>query len=245
MDPIVGGALIGGAASIGSSFLNNAASTDAAEEAGKQAKELWQMQANWNTPANQVKRLRDAGLNPNLIYGNGSANTGNMSHAPELVPPAAKQWNFDGVVNALNNYIELKNKAESMQLEKVKTLSAIEHSRDALELERRRMLIDEAFKTKNYDLSSKRYGLDRERFDFEKGYTEAHGVRPGTTLGYLDRLIGSVIGKSPTDVGTDTNRMLNGLFDLAFRPVSRTLSGYNASKSLARKFMNGFKGVRY
>ena len=34
------------------------------------------MQNEYNTPANQMKRLQDAGLNPNLIYGSGSANTG-------------------------------------------------------------------------------------------------------------------------------------------------------------------------
>lgn len=33
----------------------------------------WQMQNAYNTPAAQMQRLKEAGLNPNLIYGNGSA----------------------------------------------------------------------------------------------------------------------------------------------------------------------------
>lgn len=43
----------------------------------------WQMQNEYNTPSNQMKRLQEAGLNPNLMYGNGSASTGNATSAPE------------------------------------------------------------------------------------------------------------------------------------------------------------------
>ena len=43
----------------------------------------WQMQNEYNTPSNQMKRLQEAGLNPNLIYGNGSASTGNATGAPD------------------------------------------------------------------------------------------------------------------------------------------------------------------
>lgn len=32
----------------------------------------WQMENEYNTPANQMKRLQEAGLNPNLVYGNGA-----------------------------------------------------------------------------------------------------------------------------------------------------------------------------
>lgn len=32
----------------------------------------WQMQNEYNTPANQMKRLKEAGINPNLAYSNGS-----------------------------------------------------------------------------------------------------------------------------------------------------------------------------
>lgn len=35
----------------------------------------WQMQQEYNSPTAQMKRLQDAGLNPNLIYGSGGAST--------------------------------------------------------------------------------------------------------------------------------------------------------------------------
>lgn len=43
---------------------------------------MWKKQAEYNSPVKQMERLKLAGLNPNLVYGNGSvANT--MSQAPE------------------------------------------------------------------------------------------------------------------------------------------------------------------
>lgn len=46
-----------------------------------QSKKAWKEQAHYNSPAEQMKRLKLAGLNPNLVYGNGSvANTMNNSY---------------------------------------------------------------------------------------------------------------------------------------------------------------------
>lgn len=36
-------------------------------------RQMWDLQNEYNLPSNQMKRLRDAGLNPNLIYGNAAA----------------------------------------------------------------------------------------------------------------------------------------------------------------------------
>ncbi len=43
---------------------------------------MWNMQNAYNTPEMQMQRLKEAGLNPNLIYGDGSASTGNAGSAP-------------------------------------------------------------------------------------------------------------------------------------------------------------------
>lgn len=44
--------------------------------------EKWQMENEYNSPAAQMQRYQEAGLNPNLIYGTGSASAGNASAAP-------------------------------------------------------------------------------------------------------------------------------------------------------------------
>lgn len=41
--------------------------------------DLWNLNNEYNTPKAQMQRYKDAGLNPNLIYGNGSASAGNSS----------------------------------------------------------------------------------------------------------------------------------------------------------------------
>ncbi len=46
--------------------------------------DMWNRQNAYNTPAEQQKRLKEAGLNPALMYGQGS--TGNASSAPQTTP---------------------------------------------------------------------------------------------------------------------------------------------------------------
>lgn len=52
--------------------------------------DMWKMQADYNSPQSQMQRFQDAGLNPNLIYGQGS--NGNMSSAPEQGVPNAPDF---------------------------------------------------------------------------------------------------------------------------------------------------------
>ena len=48
---------------------------------------MWKMQNEYNTPINQMKRLKEAGLNPNLMYGKGTV--GNSTTLPQYnaLPP--------------------------------------------------------------------------------------------------------------------------------------------------------------
>jgi flagellar motor protein MotB len=69
------GAILGLAGSVGSSLISNAGAKRRQQLADKQNVSFWKMQNAYNTPKEQMKRLQDAGLNPNLIYGS-NANTG-------------------------------------------------------------------------------------------------------------------------------------------------------------------------
>lgn len=44
---------------------------------------FWDMQNQYNSPEQQMKRYEAAGLNPNLIYGTGSASAGNATSVPK------------------------------------------------------------------------------------------------------------------------------------------------------------------
>lgn len=56
-----------------------------AEKAYQRQVEMWHMQNAYNSPEQQMKRFGAAGLNPNLIYGQGSS--GNANRAPEYQAP--------------------------------------------------------------------------------------------------------------------------------------------------------------
>lgn len=83
---------------------------------------MWNKNNEYNTPLAQVNRLQDAGLNPNLVYGNGTMqNVANMassgaqaSSTPFNDSIAARHaQNFDAIMRGLQTAItmqELKNK---------------------------------------------------------------------------------------------------------------------------------------
>ncbi len=58
----------------------NAANFKLAQWQNEQNINMWNMNNAYNAPSAQMQRLKDAGLNPNLVYGNGSV--GNSSSAP-------------------------------------------------------------------------------------------------------------------------------------------------------------------
>lgn len=68
-----------------------AANKAMAEYAYSQDKEMWNLQNEYNTPSNQMQRFKDAGLNPNMIYGQGSP--GNATVMPKYNAPR-QEYNY-------------------------------------------------------------------------------------------------------------------------------------------------------
>lgn len=56
-----------------------------AEQQNQYNLDMWNLQNEYNSPSAQMRRFQDAGLNPNLIYGQGT--NGNASTAPQMVTP--------------------------------------------------------------------------------------------------------------------------------------------------------------
>lgn len=59
----------------------------------------------YNTPLNQMKRFQEAGLNPNLIYGQGNPGNSSMPGAPSLKAPELGDLG-DVIANPLSKYYE-------------------------------------------------------------------------------------------------------------------------------------------
>lgn len=68
--------------------------------------QAWREQAAYNSPEQQMQRLKDAGLNPNLVYGQGSGTTGQADPPPQFNAPTADlrvNPDFSGAVSTLLN----------------------------------------------------------------------------------------------------------------------------------------------
>ena len=122
------GSILGsGAFGLGSDMLSNKGALRRQQLADQQNIRFWKMQNEYNTPANQMKRLQDAGLNPNLIYGSGSANTG---VAGSISPSKPAPYNVKNPVPLqamlLTSQIDLqKSQAEKNRADARQTLSLI------------------------------------------------------------------------------------------------------------------------
>ncbi len=78
-----GTTLLGTALAGGETLYNNYQQRKAAKKQREWDLQMWNMQNEYNTPAQQMSRLAAAGLNPSLIYGAGSATaSGNASSKP-------------------------------------------------------------------------------------------------------------------------------------------------------------------
>lgn len=120
------GSLLGG---LGSSAMNNKAVKDTNkanmeiakyqaqwqqqenEKAYQRSLNMWNLQNEYNSPTQQMARIRAAGLNPNLVYGNGV--TGNSSGSTPQYEPAKfnaptmqsyRGWNL-GISDAISQFL--------------------------------------------------------------------------------------------------------------------------------------------
>ena len=88
--------------SVASSFLNGVANVALQRSQQRYDREMWNLQNEYNSPENQVKRLRLAGLNPGL---NDSVGTGsNDSSAGGQAPPTV---DFSPIAQGMRDSVDL------------------------------------------------------------------------------------------------------------------------------------------
>jgi hypothetical protein len=92
-----GAALAGGAINYFANRENNQSNREMQEMANQHNIDLWRMQTEYNTPANQLTRLRQAGLNPNLLYGNPTNTAGSP---PEIKASRNERYALDPMAMA-------------------------------------------------------------------------------------------------------------------------------------------------
>lgn len=105
-------------------------------------------QLEYNTPANQMRRYQEAGLNPNLIYGNGSSSAGNQS-AP-LSHPGIQPVDYQRLMNAIplinqTRLVTSQVQANDAKIRQSGTVAAL-NELQAKVVEKNPLLNDEGFK---------------------------------------------------------------------------------------------------
>jgi len=139
----------------------------------------WQRVNDYNSPVNQMKLLREAKLNPNLVYGNGtsvtaspvrSSDTGNWNpQTPDYasIPGAALQG-----ISAYQDYTMQQEQLKTMQVARdnmnldgiLKTLVAsgktVQNAQSALDLDKAKALYDTSIATAEEQLRSLSTGTD-------------------------------------------------------------------------------------
>lgn len=101
---------------------------------------LWNLQNEYNNPASQMQRYKDAGLSPHLVYGAGTAGTAANIDAP--TPPSLDLQTPDiselgrGIQGATDSYFQVQTQQE--QMKQIKT------NIDSMEANQYKTLIDAA-----------------------------------------------------------------------------------------------------
>lgn len=126
IDPVIGAGLISAGSNLLGGIGNMFSQQSANETNIKLAREnrawqeaMWQKQNEYNSPVEQIKRLRAAGLNPALMYGHGDVgNAGSVGSVstPQVQPVTGLNEGFSRAGDSIANAV--------MQLEQVKQMRA-------------------------------------------------------------------------------------------------------------------------
>lgn len=142
MEPITGSLIVGGAAlasglggTIGEIYSQkkaNETNIKLAREAQQHEIDMWKMANEYNLPQAQMERLREAGLNPNLVYGSGNvtATTSNVPKAHRATVDSVLKNYQDPtpqVLSALGAYTDLKK--QNAMVDNVNSATWLNHQK--------------------------------------------------------------------------------------------------------------------
>lgn len=197
------GSLLGG---LGSSAMNNKAVQDTNkanmeiakyqaqwqqqenEKAYQRSLNMWNLQNEYNSPTQQMARIRAAGLNPNLVYGNGVA--GNSSGSTPQYEPAKfnaptmqayRGWNL-GISDAISQFLAYRTaKAQVDNMEAQNSLirqqtatEATKQANIAASTSRSEFDLNMAKELKDVSVSSAIADMNQKQATAAQGWTKAN-----------------------------------------------------------------------
>lgn len=186
--PLLAAAGIGAAGSLASSLISSGSTNKAnrmiAELSYQHDLDMWNKNNEYNTPANQMKRYTDAGLNPNLIYGNGGASAGNSTSVPHYQSPQQKvDVDLSGIAQGLSLYQDYQVKKAQIDNLKAGTQATIQKTaNDALTNVLLGVKGNVAKETESYQIDAVKQALYNSQETWHKLFNEADSARGSAVL---------------------------------------------------------------
>lgn len=148
--------------------------------------EMWNMQNEYNTPSAQMARFAQAGLNPNFMYGQGSA--GNAASAPQMETPtlnAYTQQDFGigaAVSGGVDTYLRFLQFEQSQKLQdSVIAKNNLEAA--GQELRNANQIVKNASDAFNFGILSK-YGKSQAEAALQQTYANIRNIQSSTALNW-------------------------------------------------------------
>lgn len=214
----IAGSLFGVAGTLGAQSLGGFLSYEQQRALNAEA---FNREASYNHPAAQMQRLKQAGLNPNLIYGSGSANTGNVKANVGSAPSYALDPRIDENLLRYTNYKKITNDIKTQE-------STID------KLRKETQFVDTQIKSMNQDMAIKQAEL---KMQLQRLPYELRGLMSTVNMNAAN--IAKLKTQSKYDYGMSpylsTKQFLSDFYkdELKGTPLGDTLRGiYNLVRSV-------------
>lgn len=218
--------------------LNNKANFKLAQYQFDKNLDMWYRQNAYNTPAAQMQRFADAGLNPNLIYGQGSA--GNASSAPSYQAPEfhgaymnAPHFDFPNFVSMYFDAAQRAAQIDNLQASAKVANEEVQNKITLRALNRARLLSTNAGTAYLLGSMPYRIGNQRLQYEYNNRTLESRVKLPEYQANYLaerTRLAGQQIQYMSSQI--DLNQVRSALM--------RSQIEFNKVKSDYQRQMNNF-----
>lgn len=136
----------------------------------------WNRQNDYNHPLQQMQRLKEAGLNPNLVYGKGADNTAQPIKNADVKSWSPETPNYSGFGNSITSYYDV-----ALQQEQVKNIKA---QRENMEMDTLLKTLDQTSKSIRNDKDLFDLNLSKELRDttIQKVIEGVRGLKVGTDI---------------------------------------------------------------
>lgn len=226
------------------------------EKAYQRSLQMWNLQNEYNSPTQQMARLRTAGLNPNLVYGSGV--TGNSAGStPQYQPADIKRaelspyrgWN-QGLSDAVSNFLAFRsNRAQVENMEAQNSLirqqTATEATRQAniaASTARSEFDLSQANRLKDVSVSMAEAQMSKAQHDASTAWSQSQQSWIKTNIERALQETRIKIGKAEYNQIIEATRRLfqdNNINKFRYT-LERAVGSGKLSDDIIRRFLYGF-----